>query len=374
MLWRMLRGSWRHRRVRLGVATLSMLLGAAMTSALINLSFDVGSQTGRELRAYGANILLLPRGASLTPGGTREGRGIRERDLAALDGIPAVVGYAPSLYLVADVQGRPLAAGGVVFERLQAMSAWWRVTGSWPAAPDEALLGVSAARSLGLAPGDRIAIGYHDAKRELVVAGLVETGGAEDNQVLVPLPVAQALAGQPGQVGLVQVSALVAGQSLVEVAGAIEARLPDIQARPLRQFAQAEESVVAKVRLLLALVAAVVLGVAALAVGSTMFTAVVERRAEIGLMKALGAAERRVAALFLADGIGVGAIGGLGGYAAGLGVAALIGQQVFHATLQPNPLGLPVTLAVATGVALAASIWPVRQALAIDPAVILRGE
>ncbi|MEW5960014.1 MAG: FtsX-like permease family protein, partial [Chloroflexota bacterium] len=120
--------------------------------------------------------------------------------------------------------------------------------------------------------------------------------------------------------------------------------------------------------------AALVLVVAALAVGSTLVTAVLERRAEIGLMKALGAAERRVAAFFLAEGVSIGLLGGLAGYTVGLGLAALIGRQVFQAGLSPHPLGLPITLSVALGVAFLASLWPVRQAMAVDPAVTLRGE
>jgi putative ABC transport system permease protein len=382
MFWRVVWESLRHQRARLGVATLAVLLGAALVSALVNLSFDVGSQAGRELRAYGANILLLPRAAALGLGGVSQERGIPEHDLAALDGIPGVIGYAPYLYLIAEVQGQPVMAAGVAFERLQAISPWWRIEGRWPSDLGQALVGVDAARALALAPGDRFtlslrsrqALRFQEAEQELVVAGLVETGGAEDNQIFIPLPAAQALSGRQGQVGLVQVSALATGRSLEQVAAEIEARLPGVQARTLRQFAQAEEAVLAKVRLLMALVAALVLAVAALTVSSTMITAVLERRAEIGLMKALGAAERQVAALFLAEGMSMGAAGGLGGYAIGLGVAALIGRQVFRAGLSPSPLGLPVTLAVALGVALLASLWPVQRAMAIDPVVTLRGE
>ncbi|MBI3977086.1 MAG: FtsX-like permease family protein [Chloroflexi bacterium] len=409
MFWRVLMGSLRHRRARLGVATLAVLLGAAMVSALLNLSFDVGGQSGRELRAYGANVLLLPRGASLGPGSLGQDQGIPERDLAALDGFPEVVGYAPYLYLTTEVRGQPVVAAGVDFDRLRAIGGWWQVEGTWPTATSrqsavgsrqseasqalvgaelgqqsavgsrqseasQALVGAELARALGLAPGDRITVGPAAGRLELVVAGVVEVGGAEDSQIFLPLSVAQDLSGRPGQVGLVQVSVLSTGRPLTQIATEIEGRLPGVQARTLRQFAQAEEAVLTRVRLLMALAAAAVLIVAALAVASTMVTAMMERRVEIGLMKALGAAERRVAAIFLAEAMSVGALGGIGGYAVGLGAAALIGRQVFGAGLQPSPLGLPATLAVAVGVVLAASLWPMRRAMATDPAVTLRGE
>lgn len=381
MFWRILWGSLYHRRTRLGVGALAMLLGAALVSALVNLSFDVRNQTGRELRAYGANLLLLPREETLAANGSgmglgleSEAGGIPETDLAILNQVEGIVGYAPYLYLVTEVEGQQAIVAGVSFDRVRAISPWWQVQGRWPSAPGEGLLGVEMAQVLKLGPGDPLTVRYGEATQQLTVVGLLETGGAEENQLFVPLAVAQTLGNRPGQVGLVQVSALTTGRPLEQMAADIAARLPAVEVRTLRQFAQAEAAVLSRIRLLLALVAALVLVVAALAVGSTMVTAVLERRAEIGLMKALGAAERQVAALFLAEGLSIGALGGLAGYALGLGLAALIGWQVFRAGLLPNPLGLPMTLAVALGVAFLASLWPVRRALTIDPAVTLRGE
>ena len=374
MFWRVLARVLRHRWDQLAVAMLAVLLGTALISALANLSFDMATQTGRELRAYGANILVLPRAVTPGLGGLGEEQGIPERDLATLDGIPDIFGYAPYLYLATEVQGQPVVIAGVAFERLQSISPWWEITGRWPSAPGEALVGAASAKALALKPGQHVTVGLEGVQRELEVVGLVQAGGAEDNQILVPLPLAQALGGRPGQVGLVQVSALASSRPAAEVAAAIAARLPNVQARPLRQFAQAEEVVLSKIRLLMALVAAMVLGVAALAVGSSMATGVLERRTEIGLMKALGAAQSQVAALFLAESLSIGAVGGFAGYLVGLGVAALIGFQVFHARLNPNPFALPVSLAVALGVVLVASVWPVHRAMSVEPAMTLRGE
>ena len=202
----------------------------------------------------------------------------------------------------------------------------------------------------------------------------METGGAEESQIFLPLRVAQSLGERPGEVGLVQVSALAGGRSVEEVAASIQAALPGVEAQPLQRFTRAENLVLSRIRRLMALVAALVVAVAVLTVGSTMVTVVLERRAEIGLMKALGAPGRRVAAFFLAEGLSMGLVGGLLGYAAGLGMAAFIGRQVFQAILSPTPAGLPVTLAVAWGVVLLASFGPVHRALVVDAAVTLRGE
>lgn len=379
MFRRMLLGSLRHQRGRLGVAAFAVLLGATLTSALVNLSFDVSGQAGRQLRAYGANILVMPRGESAIDvasiGGAVSARhGILESDLGVLDGLAGVMGHAPYLFLIAHIQEQPVVVAGTRFDHVRKLSPWWRLNGKWPERGEEGLVGAAAAKVLGLKTPEQVTLRYGDVTAELTVAGTVETGGPEDSQVFVPLPIAQRLTGRAREVGLVQVSALASQAPLQDVTAAIEARLPGVEARLLEQVTRAEGEVLSRIRRLMALVAILVLTVAAITVGSTMVAGVLERRAEIGLMKALGARTRQVAALFLAEALSVGVAGGVTGYGAGLGLAALIGLQVFQADLSPTRAGLPITLAVAAGVTLLASLWPMRQALAVDPVVSLREE
>ncbi|MGK7312545.1 MAG: FtsX-like permease family protein, partial [Candidatus Longimicrobiales bacterium M2_2A_002] len=101
---------------------------------------------------------------------------------------------------------------------------------------------------------------------------------------------------------------------------------------------------------------------------------VLERREEVGLMKALGAPSRRVAGLFLAEAAGIGLAGGLLGHLGGVGFAGFIGRTVFESALEPSPTALPIAVSVAAVAAILASLWPVHRALAVDPAIALRGE
>lgn len=381
MFLRVLWGSLRHQSLRLAAAAAAMFLGSSLISALLNLSYDAGSKAGRELRAYGANVLLLPRERTgPAPRGLEalgmavEGDGIPEDSLAALEGLDDVVGYAPYLYSVVEVAGQPAVAAGVDFERVRGISPWWKVDGRWPDRPSEALLGEKAALSLDLGRNDRLSLRYGESTAVVMITGIVETGGSEDSQVFAPLPLIQRLSGREGQVGLVQLSALAQGGSLADIRAEIEKRLPDIQVRTLDQFARGDEIVLGRMRLLLALVAGLVLIVAALSVGNTLATEVLFRLSEIGLMKAIGAMRRKVAAIFMTEGACIGLVGGVVGYFAGLGAAALIGRQVFDASLAPSGLAFPVTLAVAMGVVTLASLWPVQRALAVEPSVTLRGE
>ncbi len=170
------------------------------------------------------------------------------------------------------------------------------------------------------------------------------------------------------------VSAATADRGPEAVTQELQALLPELEVRTLAQFAQAEATVLDKVRLLIAMVAALVLVAGALTVAGTLNTLVIERRAEVGLMKALGAADRRVAGLFLAEVLSVGTVGAIVGYGAGLALAIAIGRRVFETTIAPAAWGLPATLLIGLAVTLAAGFVPVRQAMAIDPARTLRGE
>lgn len=405
MFWRILLASLRHQRARLGIAALAMALGSALVSGLLNLSGDIGGQVGRELRAYGANIIIRPQEQSLLigMGGLEFGevtapQTLAEDSLGPVRQVEGVVGMLPYLYAVVDASesqaisaenqeegngadatvttssSRPVILAGVDLSATRSINTWWEIRGRWPKAPNEILVGRRAAEALKLAPGEGLSVTYGGQTQTLQVVGVLETGAAEDDQLIGSLAMVQTLTSQPAQVGLVMVSALTTDRSLDATADEIQTMLPAAEVRTLAQFAQAEEKVLNKVRLLIGLVAALVLLAGALTVAGTLNTMVIERRTEIGLMKALGAAEERVANLFLVEAMSVGIFGGLAGYLGGLALALAIGWKVFDAVITPTLWALPGTLLTGLFVAWAAGLLPVQRALRIDPVITLRGE
>jgi putative ABC transport system permease protein len=382
-----------------------MALGSALVSGFLNLSGDIGGQIGRELRAYGANIIIRPQEQSLLigMGGLEFGevaapQTLAEDSLGPVKQVQGVVGMLPYLYAVVDASeskatsivnreegngtdvtvtadsSRPVILAGVDLSATRSINTWWQVHGRWPQSPDEILVGRRVAEMLDLTLGKSLLVIYGGQTQTLHVAGVLETGAAEDDQLIASLQAVQTLTSQPGQVTLVMVSALTADRSLDTTANEIQAILPAAEVRTLAQFARAEEKVLNKVRLLIGLVAALVLLAGALTVAGTLNTMVIERRTEIGLMKALGAAEERVANLFLVEAMSVGIFGGLAGYLGGLALALAIGWKVFDAVITPTLWALPGTLLVGLVVAWVAGLLPVQRALRIDPVITLRGE
>jgi putative ABC transport system permease protein len=120
--------------------------------------------------------------------------------------------------------------------------------------------------------------------------------------------------------------------------------------------------------LVLAILAA---GAGALGVLAAMTSAVIDRRREIGLLKALGATDGGVAALMLTEAAILGVVGGILGFGIGFGAARAIGAAVF-ASPPPVPpaLGL-LALLVAVAVALVGTAWPLRAAVRLEPHRVL---
>jgi putative ABC transport system permease protein len=154
----------------------------------------------------------------------------------------------------------------------------------------------------------------------------------------------------------------------------ISEELKGTDVRVIRRVAEGEGTILTRVRTLLWLVTFAALLAAALAVGASAAASVIERRTEIGLMKALGAGSGLVGILLAAEQLLVAFVGGGIGYSVGILLARLLGQKIFGFTPEPKLFLLFIVLVLASLITLLGSAYPLRRASQYDPAPILRGE
>jgi len=154
----------------------------------------------------------------------------------------------------------------------------------------------------------------------------------------------------------------------------ISEELKGTDVRVIRRVAEGEGHVLSRVRTLLWLVTFAALLASALAVGASAAASVIERRSEIGLMKALGANSGLVGVLLAAEQLLLAFVGGGIGYAVGILLARALGQRVFGFAPEPKLFVLLVILVLAAVITLIGSAYPLRRAARYDPAPILRGE
>ncbi|HLC40946.1 MAG TPA: ABC transporter permease [Methylomirabilota bacterium] len=364
MALRMLLAALAHRKSQIAIACLSVALGTALVATAVSLR---GTQQTleRELSRYGANLLVLP----------SPGRSLDETSLTTLDqmmGSGDLESYSPLLSLAANIGERDVGVAGVRFAQARNLHPWWSVKGAWPTDGSSALIGANAALKLGIQPGESFTVRTRRAAVTLRAAGLLGTGGSEENQIFVELQTAQTLAGRPGALSLIEGRA--PSRKLASLTRELGSSIPDAEVRTPILVAKAEERLIRRLERLLILVSIVVLGASTLGVLATMTARVLERRREVGLMKALGAAEERVTLLFALEAAAIGVIGGLGGAGLGLLLTTVITLQLSGALLPPSPWAPLIGLGVGLGVSLSASLAPIRRAARTAPAVILRGE
>jgi putative ABC transport system permease protein len=149
--------------------------------------------------------------------------------------------------------------------------------------------------------------------------------------------------------------------------------LPGYDIRPIRQVTEAEGNLLKRTRLLIESMIGLILVLTALCVLATMAALAMERRKDVGLMKALGGSISRIVGLFLAEVSVLGAAGGLVGCIAGVALAHWMGQRVFGTSITPRWEIFPMTIALMVAVAMAGAL-PLRMLGKVKPAVILRGE
>jgi putative ABC transport system permease protein len=154
----------------------------------------------------------------------------------------------------------------------------------------------------------------------------------------------------------------------------IEQVVPNTDVRAIRKVAETEGRVLSRISSLLWIVTIAALIAAGLAVAATSATTVLERRAEIGIMKAIGATNFTVAGIFLTEQLLLAIVGGTAGFALGVLIARVLGTSVFGSPAPPRLIVLPVVLGLAGIVAIAGSLIPLRRAARFRPAPILRGE
>jgi putative ABC transport system permease protein len=136
----------------------------------------------------------------------------------------------------------------------------------------------------------------------------------------------------------------------------------------------AEMNTLSMIQNLVGFITVVALLGSALTIMTTQSLSVVERRKEIGLMKAVGAKNLSVALLFLGEGLIVAVVGALLGFGLGIGIAQIIGQYVFQSNIGVVWWVSLAAVGISVGLVTIASLIPIKQAIDVDPAIVLRGE
>ena len=252
------------------------------------------------------------------------------------------------------------------------------VAGEARLGPGEGIIGRELADDLGVRVGDRVGLVTGTVTDSLRVTALVDLGVRELNRrtVIVPLRTAQSLVGLPG--GATGLDLVLTD---VWAAQALAADLSQRFPYKVESWQEANAQLVAALHaqsISTGLIRGVVMVVVALGIASVLVVSVVQKRREIGILRAMGATREQVMRIFLLQGAIVGALGSV------LGVLLAVGLIWAFTTLVRGADGLPlfaITLSaglalriagIATLCGVLAAVAPARRAATLDPAQAIR--
>lgn len=323
----------------------ALAVAAALATVMFGIYASVAQRIRDEFRSYGANLVAVAVNGNSVP-------------LEIVESARKLGATAAPLLITSGRIGDqivPVAAVTKVY-------SYWHVEGSSELASGKCLAGETLASRLNLEVGAAVAL----ANQPCTLSGIVSTGGAEDNEMIV------AFSGDHASAIEIQAP----GDRVESIRSALAAEFPAADLRTVRAVAGTESNVVVKMRAALLLLTLLVLTITALCVTSNFSEMVIDRAKEIGIMKALGGAEQRIAAFFISESAALAIVATAFGYLIGVIAAAGIGREIFGGVFHIQidwrvftGVGIVMVLVATLATAVATSrIW------GIQAAVILRGE
>lgn len=406
----------------------TVVLGVSLSTAMMNVMLGVGDKVNRELKVYGANITVRHKEAALMSDlyGLNEGQGVtdkflREEDVMKLKSIFwgfNIIGFAPMLNGRAELQGvgpvtvvgtwmrkhAELNTGETVDTGLRDLRSWWArdLKGDWIGEADDdfVMVGSLLAGRNDIKPGDVLTLSSGGRMKRVTVKGVFTDGSNADTEVIGTLRMVQELMDLPGCVSTIEVSALTtpdndlarkAAQNpkslspdeyetwyctayVSAICHQIQEVVRDGVARPVRQVAESEGTILNKTTLLMILITILSSIGSALAISNLITASVIERSQELGLMKALGAQNWQIALLVLTEVMMTSVLGGAVGYFVGIGFAQIIGQTVFGSTIEIARMVILIVAVILFFVALLGSVPAIRYLMALKPTEVLHGK
>jgi putative ABC transport system permease protein len=382
MFWRIIRRLFGANRGRLFVILLALGAGAAVTAALLNLQVDAKRRITTEFRTFGPNIAIVPRDSGLQTTATetldesllkKVPTSSEGNEVVRIGVLPLIANvYPPSRTSSETLKPVPVVVvgytGGVRQEFLERQRELGR-KGLLP----YCAVGVKAASALNIREGDQLVLRNGLAEEVCSVSDVLPDSGQQDNQISVYISTAQHLAGLQGRLSSIQVVTTGTPASINRLIASLTQRIPEASVRPVRQFTEGEAKIYDRISGLLTATVGIVLLLTGLCVMAAMTNVAMERRNDVGLMRAIGGSVRRVLRLFLAEAALLGLAGGMIGGAAGIFLSVGLGKAVFGVAARPRLIVYPVAVALTVIVAIL-SAFPLRRLAGIRPASVFRGE
>ncbi|MCU9997672.1 FtsX-like permease family protein [[Pasteurella] aerogenes] len=371
MFWRLVTQALRLRLQRVFIIFSALTVGAAIVTAMAAVYFDINTKMSQELRTFGANFYIGSNNSGL----------VKQADIEPiLTQVPAhfITAASPYLYGVVRSDLEKIVMMGVWFDNMRTLAPYWQITGSQIGVNFDdryAMIGKRLAERLNLSVGSQLTLSKNAVEKHTFrIKGIVESGDATDNMLIVNLDFAQHWLEKDGLLTNVMMSVANDQGQVVQFANQLKQQYPDLDVRPILKVSASEGQILDKIKGLMGLISIVILVLATLCVNTTLIAIVGERAKEFALQKSLGASQKDIIQQIVTEILIIAVCAIVAGLLLGYLLAQVLGITVFKAYIDLRLPVIPITIFLSFTVAFIAVIIPTRRALDIQTANVLKGE
>ncbi len=359
-----------HRKTRTAVSVLAVAMEVAMVMLLVGMANGTLNEIADRLQKVGADVLFQPPDASFLLGATSAVMPVKYIDLMK-EQVPGVAEATPVLnWLVSKVGRDPRAVNlwAIDYPSYTAISGGFVMAeGRALEQPDDIVMDTILARATGLGLGDRLPL----MNREFTLVGICKAGAG--GRLYARIQDVQEAIGTPGKASFFLVKGT-AGTEAEALARSLEEKFKGHKITPVAQVSQAMQDNAVGLQQFKQALTGMAIVVSFLVVLLAMYTTIIERTREIGILRAIGASQATVVRLVVAESLLICLTGVLFGIGFAIAGRWLLPQifPTLAVTLTRNWALIAAGLGLAGG--LLGSLYPAARAARLDPVQALNFE
>jgi putative ABC transport system permease protein len=389
----------RHRKLRSFLTIIAIVIGIAAVVSLISVSQGMQKAIEKQFEILGTDkIIVMPGGGGLMNAmGMFSAKGLTERDIDLIERVRGVDNAVGMLFKTARVSfddetkhtfivGVPTEASARwILENLELDGRYLKESDRY-----KAVVGYFFPKGLFFKKAIKVGNRFNIESQQFEAVGSVQEIGnrQDDSQIYIPIDVAREMLGTPNEISMVYAK-VQKGYDASDVAEEVKEEMrrdrnleigeEDFTVQTAAQLMRTIGTVLGLIQMILVGIAGISLLVGGVGIMNTMYTAVLERTREIGILKAIGARNSNIMAIFLLESGIIGFIGGLGGTLLGIALAkaveivsAPMGFSMLKVSISPELVVMSLSFAFAIGCL--SGTLPAMRASRLPPAEALRYE
>lgn len=412
------------------LAIFTIFLATLLISTMLNITLGIGNELAKELRSYGSNILVLPKGASLS---VEVGNKIYEplknqnfleenklhtiKEIFWRNNINAFSPFLNSQITLKTKENsfNDVALLGTYFNKaikiqddddfyvgIEELYKFAKIDGRYPKddSLDEIIIGKDLAQKYRLNLNDEVKLVKNDKTFKVKIVGIVDLVDEFSNKIITSLLLSQKILDKAGLFAKAEVSALTIPENdlaqkarrdvdsldqleydqwyctayVSSIAYQIAEDFKGASTKVISAISDAESLIVNKIQSLMAVVSIICLIVASIAISSLMSADIFRRKNEIGLLKALGASTLQIYMIFVLEGIVIAFIGAIFGFIFGVIISEFIALSIFSHTIVISWVILPLCVFFAVLIVLLGCLFSIKEISKLSTSEVLYGK